>query len=72
MKIAHICQKYNTGKIFISSIMTCTKTFTNIAIINKGKKNIFILKNFELVKHNQITVKDLWKDSIHLKKSGIN
>ena len=59
MKIAHICQKYNTEKIFISSIMTCTKTSTNIAKTNEGIKNMCILNNFEHVKHNQTTVKDL-------------
>ena len=59
MKIAHVCQKYNTEKIFISSIMTCTKTFTNIAKTNEGIKNMCILNNFEHVKHNQTTVKDL-------------
>ena len=59
MKIAHICQKYNTEKIFISSIMTCTKTFTNIAKTNEGIKNMCILNNFEHVKHNQTTVKNL-------------
>ena len=26
MKIAHTCQKYNIGKIFISSIVICTRT----------------------------------------------
>ena len=39
--------------------MTCTKTFTNIAKTNEGIKNMCILNNFEHVKHNQTTVKNL-------------
>ena len=40
MKIAHTCQKYNIGKIFISSTVTCTRAFANIAKINEGIKNM--------------------------------
>ena len=38
MKIAHTCQEYNIGKIFISSIVTCTSAFANIAKTNKDIK----------------------------------
>ena len=70
MKIAHTCQEYNIGKIFISSIVTCTRTFANIAKINEDMKNICISNNFEFTEHNQITAKDLWKDGVHLTESG--
>ena len=40
MKIAHTCQEYNIGKIFISFIVTCTRTFANIAKINGDIKNM--------------------------------
>ena len=59
MKIAHKFQKYNIGKIFISSIATCTRTFANITKINEGIKNMRISNNFEFIDHNQIAVKDL-------------
>ena len=36
IKIAHTCQKYNIGKMFISSIVTCTRTFANIAKLMKA------------------------------------
>ena len=41
-KITHTCQEYNIGKIFISSIVTCTRTFTSIAKINEDIKNMCI------------------------------
>ena len=68
MKIVHTCQEYNIGKIFISSIVTCTRTFANIAKIN-DIKNMCIPNNSGFIKHNQIIVKDLWKDGIHLAES---
>ena len=42
MKIANTSQQYSGGKIFISSILCCSKTFANIAKLNEGiKKNKF-------------------------------
>ena len=70
MKIVHTYQKYNIGKIFILSIVTCTSAFANIAKISEGTKNICISNNFEFIEHNQIAAKDLWKDCIHLTESG--
>ena len=61
MKITHTCQEYIIRKVFISSIVTCTKTFANIAKINEDMKNICISNNFEFTEYNQITAKDLWK-----------
>ena len=69
MKIVRRCQNYNLGKILISSILTCTRTFRNIAKIDEGIKNICISNNFEFTEHNEITAKDLWKDEIHLTES---
>ena len=74
MKIAHTCniaQKYNIGKIFLSSIVTCTRKFAiNIAKINDVIENMCISNNSEFIEHNQITTKDLWKDGIHLTECG--
>ena len=70
MRIAHTCQQYNIGKIFISSIVTCTKTFADIAKIHEDIKNMCISNNIEFIEHNHITTKDLWKDGVHLAKSG--
>ena len=39
MNTEHTCQKYNIGKIFISSIATCTRTFTKTPKINEDIKN---------------------------------
>lgn len=54
--------------------MTFTTTFVNIAKINKGIKNIgktlSISNNFELIDHNQITAKYLWKEGRRLTESG--
>ena len=61
MEIAHTCQEYNIKKIYISSIATCT--YEDI-------KSMCISNNFEFIEHNQITAKDLWKDSVHLTESG--
>ena len=70
MKIAHTCEEYNIGKIFISSIATCIRTFANIAKINEDTKKMCISNNFEFIAHNQIAAKDLWKDNVHLTESG--
>ena len=70
MTIAHPYQKYNIGKIFFLSIVTCTRAFANIVRINEGIKNMCISSNFEFIQHNQITAKNLWKDRIHLTKSS--
>ena len=40
MKITHTCQEYIIRKVFISSIVTCTKTFANIAKIDEDMKNM--------------------------------
>ena len=61
MKIGHTCQEYNIGKIYISSIVTCT---------NEDVKSMCISNSFEFIEHDPITAKDLWKDGVHLTKSG--
>ena len=70
MNTEHTCQKYNIGKIFVSSIATCTRTFTKTPKINEDMKNMCISNNPEFIEHNQITATDLWKDDIHLAESG--
>ena len=62
MKIAHACQKYNIGKIYISSIVTYT---------DEDLKSMCISRNSEFIEHNQITAKDSWKDGVHLTDSYI-
>ena len=71
MKIVHACHEYNIGKTFISSIATCPRTFANIAKINEDIDNMCTSNNFKFIEHNQITTKDLWKDGVHLRESGI-
>ena len=51
MKIAHACQEYNIRKIFYSSIVSCTRTFVNIAKINENIKSMCISNNFEFIEH---------------------
>ena len=54
IKIAHTCQEYNIGKIFISSKLTCTRTFASIAKINQDIiKNLCISNYFEFIEHTQ-------------------
>ena len=61
IKAAHTCQEYNIGKIYISSIVTCT---------NEDVKSMCISNSFEFIEHDLITAKDLWKDGVHLTESG--
>ena len=70
IKVAHTCQEYNIGKIYISSIVTCTRTSENKTKINEDIKSMCISNNFEFIEHNQKTAKDLWKDGVHLRESG--
>ena len=70
IKVAHTCQEYNIGKIYISSIVTCTRTFANKTKINEDIKSMCISNNFEFIEYNQKTAKDLWKDGVHLRESG--
>ena len=53
MKGAHISQEYNIGKIYISPIVTCTRTFANKTKIDEDMKSMYISNNFELIEHNQ-------------------
>ena len=70
IKAAHTCQEYNIGKIYISSIVTCTRTFANKTKISEDIKSMCISNNFEFTEHNQKTAKDLWKDRVRLRESG--
>ena len=70
MKIAHTWQEHNIGKIYVSSIVNCTRTFANKAKINEDIKSMCILNNCEFIEHNQITAKDLRKDGVHLTESN--
>ena len=69
IKVAHTCQEYNIGKIYISSIVTCTRTFANKTKINEDIKSMCISNNFEFIEHNRKTAKDSWKDGVHLRES---
>ena len=70
IKVVHTFQGYNIGKIYISSIVTCTRTFANKTKINEDIKSMCISNNFEFLKHNWKTAKYLWKDGVHLRESG--
>ena len=69
IKVAHTSQEYNIGKIYISPIVICTRTFANKTKINQDIKSMCISNNFEFIEHNRKTAKDLWKDGVHLRES---
>ena len=42
IKVGNTCQKYDTGKIYISAILPSTKTNINIFDINKKLRDLFM------------------------------
>ena len=60
--MGNTCQKYNTGKIYISAILPSARTNINIFDINKKLRDLCMKYNFEFIDHQQITTKFLWND----------
>ena len=70
IKVRNTCQKYNTGKIYISVILLSTRTNITIFDIHKKLRNLYRKYKFEFIDHQQITTKFLWNDGIHLLDTG--
>ena len=70
IKVANICQKYNIEKIYISAILSSTRTNINILDINKKLRDLCMNYNFEFIDHQQTTTKFLWNHGIHLLDRG--
>ena len=70
MQIGTTCQRYNIGKVYVSSILPLTRTFFNIGQINETIKQLFHKNNFVFICHQNITSNDLCVDGIHLPNSG--
>ena len=70
IKVANTCQKYKIGKIYISAILPSTRTNINIFDISKKLCDLCMEYNLEFIDHQQITIKFLWIDHIHLLDTG--
>ena len=68
--IAETCRNYNIAKIFISSIIRCSKTTVDIDYFNGKIRELCIQNNYEFISDTQINKRDLWRDGIHLQESG--
>ena len=69
MQIGTICQCYNIGKVYVSSILPSTRTSFNIGQINEAIKELCYKNNFVFIDHQNMTSNDLWVDTIHLTNS---
>ena len=63
MNIVGNCGNYNIPKIFISSIIRCSRTTVKI-------RELCIQNNHEIISNMQSNEHDLWRDEIHLQESG--
>ena len=70
LQIGTTCHRYNTGKVYVSSILPPTRTFFNIGQINEVMKELCHKNDFVFIDHQNITSNDLWVDGIHLTNSG--
>ena len=70
MQIGTTCQRFNIGKVYISSILTSSRTSFNKDQTNKAIKEFCHKNNFVFIDHQNITSNDLWVDGIHLKHLG--
>ena len=70
MTIADTCWNYNTPKIFIYSIIRCSRTTADIDYINRKIRKLCINYNYEFISNMQINKWDLWRDGILLQESG--
>ena len=70
IQIGTTSRHYNTGKVYVSSVLPSTRTSFNIGQINKVTKELCHKNSFVFIDHQNITSNDLWVDDIHLKNSG--
>ena len=72
IRLGNTCQEYNIGNIYIyiSAILPSTRTEINIFDINKKLRDLCMKYNFEFIDHEQITIKYLWNNGIHLSDTG--
>ena len=54
MQIGTTCQRYNIGKVYVSSILPSTRSFFNIGQINEIIKELCHKKNFVFIYHQTI------------------
>ena len=59
MNIAETCRNYNIPKIFISSIIRCSRTTVDIDYINGKITELCIQNNYEFISNVQINKRDL-------------
>ena len=64
MQIGTTCQRYNIGKVYVSSILPSTRSFFNIGQINEIIKELCHKKNFVFIYHQTIASNGIWVDGI--------
>ena len=70
IQIGTTCQRYNIGKVYISSILPSTRAFFSKGQINEAIKELCHTNNFVFIDLQNITSNDLSVDGIHLINSG--
>ena len=70
MQTGTTCQRYNIGKVYVSSILPLMRTFFNIGQTNETIKELCHKNNFVFIYHQNITSNDLCVNGIHLPNSG--
>ena len=69
--IALQCQNHNIGTVLISSIVYITKV--NYELLCKAKNFLHeecVKNGFYFIDNSAVTERDLWKDGVHMVKSG--
>ena len=69
MRIGATCQSNNMGKVYVSSILSSTRTSIDIGQINEVIKELCRKNNFVFIDHQNITSNYLWVDGIRLTNS---
>ena len=70
MQIRVTCERFNIGKVYVSSILSSTRTSFNIGQMNESTKKLCHKNNFVSIDHQNVTSNDLWVDDIRLTNSG--
>ena len=58
MQIGKTCQSYNIGKVYVSSILSSTRTSIDIGQINEVMKELCYKNNFAFIDHQNMTCND--------------
>ena len=70
IQIGTTWQRYNIGKIYVSSTLPSTRTSFNIVQINEVMKALCHKNSFVFIDHQSITSNDLWVDGVLPTNSG--